>query len=115
MATMLGSWRTTHTLALIGVLILVSSARWAGAATVAEIAGNLAAFDQKIVTVSGTAEDISSPTSGNPYTTFKLSDRSEAVKVFTFETPAIKEGQRVDLHGMFQRVKHVGSYTFHDV
>src|SRR5213595_2089087 len=97
----------TRTLALICVLALASPARWASAATVAEIAKNPAAFDQKTVTASGTAQEVSSRTSrrGNPYTTFRLSDQGEAVKVFTFGTPAIKEGQRVE---------QVGAYTFHD-
>src|SRR5437867_3234358 len=93
--------RVGRMLALICVLALASSARWASAATVAEIAKNPAAFDQKTVTASGTAEEISSRTSrrGNPYTTFRLSDQGEAVKVFTFGTPAIKDGQRVEVRG----------------
>jgi len=113
---MMGSRPAIRTLALICALALASSAQWASAATVAEIAKNPAAFDQKTVTVTGTAEEISSRTSrrGNPYTTFRLSDQGEAVKVFTFGTPAIKDGQRVDVRGVFQQVKHVGAYTFHD-
>ncbi len=69
------------------------------------------------VTVTGTADEISSRTwrLGNPYTTFRLSDQGEAAKVFTVGTPAIKEGQRVEVRGLFLRhVKHVGQYTFHD-
>src|SRR5213595_3364847 len=106
----------TRTLALICVLALASPARWASAATVAEIAKNPAAFDQKTVTASGTAQEVSSRTSrrGNPYTTFRLSDQGEAVKVFTFGTPAIKDGDRVEVRGVFQRVKQVGAYSFHD-
>ena len=108
--------RLARTLALICALALASPARWASAATVAEIAKNPAAFDQKTVTASGTAHEVSSRTSrrGNPYTTFRLSDQGEAVKVFTFGTPAIKEGERVEVRGVFQRVKQVGAYTFHD-
>src|SRR2546428_12272838 len=108
--------RLARVLALICALALASPARWASPATVAEIAKNPAAFDQKTVTASGTAQEVSSRTSrrGNPYTTFKLSDQGETMKVFTFGTPAIKEGQRVEVRGVFQRVKHVGSYTFHD-
>ena len=41
MGTMMGSRRATRTLALICVLALASPARWASAATVAEIALNL--------------------------------------------------------------------------
>ena len=116
MGTMMGSRPAIRTRALICVLALVSSARWAGAATVGDIAKNPAAFDQKTVTASGTAHEVSSRTSrrGNPYTTFRLSDQGEAVKVFTFGTPAIKEGERVEVRGVFQRVKQVGAYTFHD-
>ena len=52
MGTMMGSRRATRTLALICVLALASPARWASAATVAEIAENPAAFDPKTVTAS---------------------------------------------------------------
>src|SRR5437867_2113673 len=83
MGTMMGSRRATRTVALICVLALAGPARWASAATVVEIAKNPAAFDQKTVTVTGTAAQVSSRTSrrGNPYTTFKLSDQGETVKV----------------------------------
>ena len=93
--------RLARMLALICVLALASPARWASAATVAEIAKNPAAFDQKTVTASGMAGEISTRTSrrGNPYTTFRLSDQGEAVKVFTFGTPAIKDGDRVEVRG----------------
>ncbi len=103
-------------LALVCALAWVGSTSWASAATVAEIAKDPAAFDQKTVTVSGTAQEVSSRTSrrGNPYTTFRLSDQGEAVKVFTFGTPAIKDGDRVEVRGVFHRVKQVGAYTFHD-
>jgi len=103
-------------LALVCAVALVGSIPWASAATVAEIAKNPAAFDQKKVTVNGMAEEINSRTSrrGNSYTTFRLSDEGDAVKVFTFGTPPIKDGQRVEVRGVFQRVKHVGAYTFHD-
>ncbi len=90
-------------LALVCAVALVGSTRWASAATVAEIAKNPAAFDQKTVTVSGTAGEVSSRTSRrrNPYTTFRLSDQGEAVKVFTFGTPTIKDGERVEVRGVF--------------
>src|SRR3989454_11689626 len=108
--------RVARMLALVCALALVGSSPRASAATVAEIAKNPAAFDQKTVTVSGTAGEVSSRTSrrGNPYTTFRLSDQGEAVKVFTFGTLAIKDGERVEVRGIFQRVKQVGANTFHD-
>ena len=102
MGTMMGSRRATRTLALVCVLALASPARWASAATVAEIAKNPAAFDGKPVFVTGTAGEISSRTSrrGNRSTTFTLSDQGEAVKVFTFGTPTIKDGDRVEVSGV---------------
>src|SRR5438552_18700909 len=113
---MMGSRRASRTLALICALALASPARWASAATVAEIAKNPASFDQKTVTASGTAQEASSRTSrrGNSYTTFRLSDHGEAVKVFTFGTPALKDGGRADVRGVVQRQKQVGSYVFND-
>ncbi|HLK12365.1 MAG TPA: hypothetical protein VKW76_13380 [Candidatus Binatia bacterium] len=86
------------------------------AATVAEIAKNPTGFDQKTVTVSGTAEAVSSRTSrrGNPYTTFRLAGQGEVVKVFSFGTLPIKPGDRVQVQGTFQHVKHVGPSTFYD-
>ena len=101
---------------VVSVAVALSVASAARGITVGEIAQSPASFDQKTVTVTGAAEEINSRTSrrGNPYTTFKLSDQGETVKVFTFGTPAIKEGQRVEVRGVFQRVKQVGAYTFHD-
>ena len=103
-------------LILLCAVGLLLRAQHAAATTVTEITKNPAAFDQKTVTASGTAQEVSSRTSrrGNPYTTFRLSDQGEAVKVFTFGTPAIKDGDRVEVRGVFQRVKQVGAYTFHD-
>src|SRR5437879_11661484 len=69
--------RIGRMLALVCAVALVGSIPWASAATVAEIAKNPAAFDQKTVTVNGMAEEINSRTSrrGNSYTTFRLSGR----------------------------------------
>ena len=103
-------------LILLCAVGLFLRAHHAAATTVAEIAKNAAAFDQRAVTVEGVASEVVHRTSrrGNPYMTFRLSDQGEAVKVFTFGTPAIREGQRVEVRGVFQRVKQVGQYTFHD-
>ncbi len=104
-------------LALVCALALVGSTPWANAATVAEIAKDPAAFDQKTVTVSGTAGEISSRTSrrGNPYTTFRLSDQGEALKVFTFGTPAIKDGERVEVRSMFRALARCAASHERDV
>ena len=106
-------------LALVCAVVLVGSTRWASAATVAEIAKDPATFAGKPVFVTGTVGEISSRTSrrGNrstTFTTFTLSDQGKAVKVFTFGTPTIKDGDRVEVSGVFQR-DHVGPSTFYDV
>ena len=94
--------------------LLPLAAIHAGATTVGEIAKNPAAFDQKTVVVSGTATSVTHRTSwrGNPYTTFHVADQGQSVKVFRFGTPTIKDDESVDVRGVFQRVKHVGQYTF---
>jgi hypothetical protein len=62
----------------------------------------------------GTAEDVRPRTSRrrNEYTTFTLTDQSGQISVFSWGKLPIDSGEHVEMHGVFQRVKHVGSYTF---
>jgi|SRR5579862_808863 len=88
----------------------------AEALTVEEIVAAMNRFDGQEVTLVGTAEGPEWRVSkrGNEYTTFALADKGERVKVFSFGKLPIKSGERVEVHGIFQRVTHVGRYTFHD-
>ena len=66
------------------------------------------------VVVSGTVGKLEAKTSqrGNPYYTFLLTNGSASVTVFSYGTPEIKDGNRVEVEGTFLKVKRVGKYTF---
>ncbi len=87
-----------------------------GALTVGEVLGATDRFDQKIVTLIGTAEDVLPRVSrrGNDYTTFKLADTTGRINVFSWGKLSIRSGERVEVRGVFQRVKRVGKYTFYN-
>jgi hypothetical protein len=73
------------------------------------------AFDGREVVLEGKASAVDPRTSrrGNDYFTFRLSDETGAsMKVFSWGKPAIVPGDRVEVHGRFQRERRVGRYTF---
>jgi hypothetical protein len=85
--------------------------------SVKELTANPAKFDGQTVTLRGTAMAVKAITSrkGNDYTTFQVKDASgAAVRVFSWGHPAIKEGTAIEVIGVFQQVKRVGRYTFHN-
>lgn len=49
---------------------------------------------------------------GNPYYTFLLRDGRSSVAVFSYGSPEIREGARVEVEGIFLKVKRVGRHTF---
>jgi hypothetical protein len=114
------SCRISATLWLLGVLIGLSSGLsllWAAEVTVASLLAAPDRYDQQEVTLTGTAQAVKPTTSrrGNPYTTFQLSDPSgKAVTIFSWGHPDLKTGDRVEVTGIFQRVKRVGQYTFYN-
>ena len=72
-------------------------------------------YDRQEVTLTCTAQAVSPKTSrrGNPYTTFQLRDTSgQALTVFTWGHPTMKSGDRVQVTGIFEQIKRVGTYTF---
>lgn len=84
--------------------------------TVGEILGSPGQFDRKEVVLTGRAEDVRPRSShrGNEYTTFTLMDESGRINLFGWGKLAISAGDRVEVHGVFQRVKQVGRYTFYN-
>ncbi len=66
------------------------------------------------VVVTGSVGKLEARTSqrGNPYYTFLLNDGMESVTVFSYGTPEVKNGNRVQVEGTFLKVKRVGKYTF---
>jgi hypothetical protein len=74
-------------------------------------------YDGQEVSLQGKATKIKVKTSkkGNEYTTFTLTSESgKGLNIFTFGHPAITEGQKVTVTGIYQKVKKVGRYTFYN-
>jgi len=68
------------------------------------------------VVVSGTVTRLEPRTSqqGVAYFTFALVDAGGTVTVFSYGTPDVRDGQRVQVEGRFHKVKRVGKHTFHN-
>src|SRR5713101_3101067 len=101
------------------VVLMLFSAVLAEAreASVPSIIANPAQFEGQIVTLRGMAVAVKETVSrrGNDYTTFKLHDISgEAISIFTWGHPPLKDGDIVEVVGVFQQVRHVGRYTFYN-
>ncbi len=98
---------------LLFVGVLASAAE----VSVKALTENPAQFDGQTVTLRGTATALKATTSrtGNDYTTFQVKDSSRAaVRVFSRGHPTMKEGDPVEVVGVFQQVKRVGRSTFYN-
>lgn len=86
------------------------------ATTCRELLRDPEAFDQKSVTLTGTAEDVRPRTSrrGNDYTTLRLNDQTGQVNIFSWGKLDVRTGDRVQVRGIFHRVKQVGRYRFYN-
>jgi hypothetical protein len=75
-----------------------------------------AQYDGQPVTLLGSVTQIDARVSrrGNSYYTFRLDDGSSRVTVFSYGEPPCPSGSQVTVQGVFNRVKRVGAYTFHD-
>ncbi len=84
--------------------------------TPSEILAHPDRFDRQPVTLSGKVTNLSERVSraGNTYYTFRLSDGKTSVKVFSFGQSLCRPGEVATVRGRFERVKHLGSYTFYD-
>jgi len=101
--------------------ILVLAVGLAGPALARDRIGDILArpeaFDGREVVLEGKASAIDPRTSrrGNDYCRFRLSDGTgTSLKVFSWGKPAIAPGDRVEVHGRFQRERRVGRYVFTD-
>lgn len=79
-----------------------------------DILGNPLKYDGKVVTVNGKAMFVKEKTSkaGNLYTTFDLYDGEETIAIFSFGHNKVKDGERVEVTGIFNETKRVGKFTF---
>lgn len=109
----------TARIALLATLVLVL---WAAAApavradlvTVKELLAEPDKWHGRAVVVSGSVGKLEPRTSqrGNPYYTFRLNDGRQSVTVFSYGTPEVRDGNRVQIEGTFLKVNRVGKYTF---
>ncbi|HRR96622.1 MAG TPA: hypothetical protein P5150_07860 [Candidatus Ratteibacteria bacterium] len=86
-------------------------------ATIKEILNNPDTYNQKEVIVVGEVINLKPTISkkGNPYTTFSLIDDDyNALKVFTWGHPEINNDDKVEVIGIFQKIKYVGKYRFYN-
>jgi len=85
--------------------------------SVSDILSNQDKYDGKMVKVEGKIGSIRFKTSkkGNAYTTLLIKDSSNAVlNIFSFGTLSLKKNDFVIVIGRYQKVKHVGSFTFYN-
>jgi hypothetical protein len=66
------------------------------------------------VAVAGTVTGLEPRVSGrgNPYFTFILRAEGAAMTVFSYGSPQVRDGDRVQVEGTFLKVKRVGLHTF---
>jgi len=98
------------------MILLASFALAGGKISVADLLQNPERYDGKTVIVEGKIISYQERFSrrGNPYTTFRLEDNGFSVAVFAWGHLGLKDGLRVRVSGVFQRVKRVGRYTFYN-
>ncbi len=77
-------------------------------------------YDNQYISTEGYIKNIKKKTSkkGNKYTTFYITDKeNNSLKVFMWgwkdiEKQKIEEGDKVEVEGIFRKVKYVGKYRF---
>lgn len=96
-------------------LVWVAAVAWAAGSSVEDLIKSPAKFDEKTVTVKGTVATFVQKTSkkGNPYVVFKLKGKSEQVNVYVRGklTKPIKDGDVVEVTGVFRKEKKVMDFT----
>jgi hypothetical protein len=100
-------------------LVLFAASALAARADLVTVKDLLAEPDKwhgRAVVVTGGVGKLEARTSkrGNPYYTFLLNDGMQSVTVFSYGTPEVRDGSRVQVEGTFLKIKRVGQYTFHN-
>ncbi len=106
-------------IALLATLALVlwaaaTAAVQADLVTVKDLLAEPDKWHGRAVVVTGSVGKLEPRTSqrGNSYYTFLLNDGKQSVTVFSYGTPEVKDGNRVQVEGTFLKVERVGKYTF---
>jgi hypothetical protein len=84
--------------------------------SVTDLMTNIDKYDHQLVSVSGTVTEYQERVSrrGNPYTVFKLQDGGQSVSIYSRSTLGLANGTKVNVEGLFWKVKKVGQYTFYN-
>jgi hypothetical protein len=99
------------------LVLLWCGATRASEAAVHSIVATPAKFDHQQVQLEGNVSELKETTShaGNDYTTFKLEDASgSTLTIFIWGHPALGNGERVRVDGVFETEHHMGQYTFYN-
>lgn len=108
---------TRVALCLLALILAAGTPALAGEANTVTTRDLLASPDKwhgRPVVVSGTVTRLEPRVSqrGNAYFTFRLADAAGAVTVFAYGTPEVGDGERVQVEGIFHKVKRVGKHAF---
>jgi hypothetical protein len=105
--------RSISILSVIAVFVVIAHA---ANVDIGQILKTPAEYDNKIGTIQGTATLVSEKISriGNPYMTSRVQDSTGSIVIYTRGHPGIGNGDRVEVIGLFQQVKHIGRYTFYN-
>lgn len=104
----------------VGILFFLIIAATANAqaikTTVGDILSNPDQYDGKMVQIEGNVTSVNQKVSkkGNSYFILKIANGDKSLSVFNFGRPSIKEGDSAKVTGRYQKVKHVGQYTFYN-
>lgn len=105
------------TVSILFLLLITATANAQALKTaLADVLSNPDQYDGKMVQAEGnvTLLKVKVSKKGNPYYTFKLADGEKSLSVFNFGEPPVKEGDSARVMGRYQKVKHVGQYTFYN-
>lgn len=89
----------------------------AGSIGIVDLVKNPATYSGTHVDVSGSVANVQPKVShaGHDYETFDLCDiNGNCVRVFAWGHPALHEGDKIDVRGVFSETKRVGRYSFHN-
>lgn len=108
---------------VIGFILFVFTSLFSQERTkISDILSNPDKYDKKEVIVEGKVDNLKFKTSkkGNQYITFSIKDEeNNSLKVFSWGHQKVKEekiedGDKVEVSGIFYKVKFVGQYRFYN-
>jgi hypothetical protein len=116
MHTLLGRRTLLVGLVLVPMLLAAVPLIAQSRVSVIDLMTNIDKYDRQLVRVSGTVTKYQERVSrrGNPYTVFKLQDGGQSVSVYSRSTLGLANGMKVNIEGIFWKVKKVGRYTFYN-